>query len=346
MSKLAVGVVGMGRMGRHHAENLRWRIPEAKLVAVADPDPETARRHASELGIEHSYNTLDALVERKDIDAVVIASPSRFHSSAVQTAASAGKHVFCEKPPALTVEDVDAAIAAVGRAGVLFQVALMRRFDPPYVAAQKRIEAGEIGTPIMFRSISRDQDPPPLSFYQAGNGPLFVDMGIHDFDAARWLMMDEVAEVHAFGGTLASPEPARFGDIDAGMVNLRFSRAGIGNVEVFRQARYGYDIFTEVVGTEATLRIGYLRRTALTILKREGIAHDAVDHFLVRFAEAYLNELRAFVHSVLAGSPSRVSGADARKALVIALAADRSRRDSQPVLLSPQARSRTTGAAE
>jgi scyllo-inositol 2-dehydrogenase (NAD+) len=331
MAKLGVGVVGVGRMGRRHAENLSSRIPEAKLVAVADTDIGAVRRLATDLGIEHCHESVEALVACKDVDAVVIASPSKFHLSAVQTAATAGKHIFCEKPLALTIDDVDAAIAAACRAKVFLQVGFMRRYDPAYAEANQRIEAGEIGTPIIFRSIGRDREPPPLSFYQAGSGPLFLDLGIHDFDLARWLMKDEVAEVHAFGGTLACPELAEFGEFDAGMVNLRFSQGAIGNIESFRQSRYGYDIYTEVVGSEATLRIGYLRQTALTVLSSDGVGHDVVDHFLVRFAEAYLSQVRDFVQTVLAGSPPRVTGEDARRALAIALAADRSCRESRVV---------------
>src|SRR5580704_119918 len=158
---------------------------------------------------------------------------------------------------------------------------------------------------------------------------------IHEFDLARWLMNDEVAEVHAFGGTLACPELVRYGEIDAGIVNLRFSRGGIGNVESFRQSHYGYDIYTEVVGSKATPRIGYLRQTALTVLTSDGASHDVVNHFLVRFAEAYLNELHDFVDCVLAGYPAKGTCKDARKALAMAmaLAAQYSYRESRPVLV-------------
>jgi len=345
MAKLGVGVVGVGRMGRRHAENLRSLIPEAKLVAVADADLEAARRLAADLEIEHSYASIEDLVERKDIDAVVIASPSKFHLSGVQTAAAAGRHILCEKPLALTINGVDDAIAAARSANVLLQVGFMRRYDPAYAEAYKRIESGEIGIPVIFRSIGRDRQPPPLSFYKSGSGTLFLDSTIHEFDLARWLMRDEVAEVHAFGGTLACPELVEFGELDAGIVNLRFSRGAIGNVESFRQSRYGYDIYTEVVGSKATLRIGYLRQTALTILSGEGIGHDVVDHFLVRFAEAYLNELRDFVRSVLTASPPRVMGEDARNALAIALAAARSCRDSRTVLVAEETRAETMHSA-
>ncbi len=345
MAKLGVGVLGVGRMGRRHAENLRSLVPEARLVAVADVDVEAARGLADDLEIEHYYDSVETLVERKDIDAVVIASPSRFHLSAVQTAAAAGKHILCEKPLALTIDGVDDAIAAARSANVLLQVGFMRRYDPAYAEAYKRIEAGEIGTPVIFRSIGRDREPPPLSFYKSGSGTLFLDSSIHEFDLARWLMKDEVAEVHAFGGTLACPELVQFGEFDAGIVNLRFSHGAIGNVESFRQSRYGYDIYTEVVGSKATLRIGYLRQTALTVLSGEGVGHDVVDHFLVRFAEAYLNELRDFVRSVLTASPPRVTGEDARKALAIALAAARSCRDSRTVLVADETRAETMHSA-
>ena len=158
-------------------------------------------------------------------------------------------------------------------------------------------------------------------------------------------MRDEVVEVHAFGGTLACPELVEFGELDAGIVNLRFSGGAIGNVESFRQSRYGYDIYTEVVGSKGTLRIGYLRKTALTVLGSEGVAHDVVDHFLVRFAEAYLNELCDFVRSVVADASPRVTGDDARKALAIALAAERSLRDSRAVLVADEAQAETMRSA-
>ncbi|MBV8477778.1 MAG: Gfo/Idh/MocA family oxidoreductase [Acidobacteria bacterium] len=341
MTKLGVGVIGVGRMGRRHAENLCSLVPRAKLIALADVDLQAARRVADELEIEHSYDRLEALLERKDIEAVVIASPSKLHLSAVQMAAAAGKHILCEKPLALTLDGVDAAIRAARDAKVLLQIGFMRRYDPAYAAALCRIEAGEIGTPIIFRSIGRDREPPPLSFYQSGSGSLFLDSSIHEFDLARWLMTDEVAEVHAFGGTLACPEVAQFGEFDAGMVNLRFVHGAIGNVESLRQSRYGYDIYTEIVGSKATLRIGYLRQTALTSLSSDGVSHDVVDHFLVRFAEAYLNEVRDFVANVATGSEPRVTGKDARRALAIALAADQSCRDSASVRVKDERQAAT-----
>lgn len=340
MSILGVGVIGVGTLGKRHAENVRFAIPEARLVAVADRDLGRAVQVAAELGIEHAYGHVEELVARNDIQAVVIASPSKFHASATKTAAAAGKHVFCEKPPALTLEEANAALEAVAKAGVKLQIGFMRRYDPAYARAKKRIEAGEIGDPVIFKSLGRDRQPPPLSFFKSGiNGTLFADSAIHDFDLARWLMRDEVAEVHAFAGTAACPELAQLGDIDSCLVNLRFARGGIGNVEAFRQSRYGYDIRTEILGTKGTLQVGYLRQTAELVLTGSGASYDVVDHWLVRFAEAYLNELREFVHAVLAGDPVKVTGEDGRRALQVALAAELSYREKRSIGLDAEAAS-------
>jgi inositol 2-dehydrogenase len=334
MSKLRVAVIGVGRMGRRHAENLRFNVHNAELVAVADVDSNAAGKLAAELELEHSYGSTEALLSQQNIDAVVIASPPKFHVSAIQAAASAGKHIFCEKPLALTLAEVNEVEGAVERAGIVLQVGFMRRYDPPYIEAHRRIAAGELGEPIIFKAIGRDREPPPLSYFKSGSGMLFVDASIHEFDLARWLMKDEVAEVHAFGGAIACPDIGQCGDLDAGIVNLRFTRGAIGNVENFRQSRYGYDIATEVVGSKATLRIGYLQQTALTVLSCEHVSHDVVDHFLVRFREAYFNEIQDFVQRVLADQSPAITVQDARKALVISLAAERSYREQRAIKVS------------
>ncbi|HEY4683273.1 MAG TPA: Gfo/Idh/MocA family oxidoreductase [Candidatus Acidoferrales bacterium] len=346
MSKVGLGVVGVGAMGKHHAENLRRAVPGARLVAVADADRERARQVAAELEVDYHYGSIEALVERKDIQAVVIASPAKFHAGAIQLAAAAGKDILCEKPLTLTLEEADGALAAVEKARVRLQVGHMRRYDPAYADAKKRIEAGEIGDPVVFKAIGRDREPPPLSYFEAGlNGMLFLDSSIHEFDLARWLMNDEVAEVHAFGGILTFPELAQFGDIDAGVVNLRFSRGAIGNVESFRQARYGYDIRTEIVGSKGTIQVGYLRQTPQLVLTGAGASHDVVSHWLERFADAYLNEVRDFVQTILAGRPPRVTGKDGREALAVALAAQLSCRESRPIMLLELSRVRRSPAA-
>lgn len=332
MRKLGVAVVGVGKLGKRHAENLRWRIPEAQLVAVADSDGRCARQVAKELEVEQSYSALDGVLERKDVQSIVIATPSKFHSELIEAAAKAGKHVFCEKPLALTLEQGDAALATVREAGVQLQMGFMRRFDPAYAAAKQRIEAGEIGEPVIFKSVGRDKQPPPPSFFEWGvNGTIFIDAAIHDFDLARWMMDDEIVEAHAFAGVLACPELARLDDVDAALVNLRFGRGGIGSVEAFRKSSYGYDIRTEILGTKGALHVGYLHQTALVVLTGAGVNHDIVDHWLERFDDAYRNELHEFVRSVLAGRPVQPSGKEGRNALAVALAAERSYREARPI---------------
>ena len=332
MDKLGMGVIGVGTLGRRHAENLRRAIPAARLIAVADADGVRAERVASELEVEHHYSNWETLLERKDIGAVVVAAPSRFHAPVTRAAAAAGKHVFCEKPPALSMEEAESAASAVAKAGVQFQIGFMRRYDPPYARAKKLIADGEIGDPVLVKSIGRDRQPPPRSFFQDGiNGTLFLDAMIHEFDLARWLMNDEVVEVHSFGSVLACPELAEFGDVDSAVVNLRFGRGGIGNVESHRRSNYGYDIRTEIIGSKAAIQVGYLQQTAQLVLTGAGASHDVVDHWLVRFADAYRNELRDFVDSIIAGEPTRVTGQDGLRALAVSIAAERSYRESRPI---------------
>ncbi len=262
MRKLGIGVVGVGEMGKRHAENLRRLVPQAQLLAVADVDGARAGKVAAELEIEHSYASLEAMLERKDIQAVLIATPDKFHAGAVQAAAQAGKHILCEKPLGLDLESTHNALQAVAKAGVRLQVGFMRRYDPAYAAASKRIEGGEIGEPVVFKSIGRDKNMPPLRAYQSGiNGMLFYNSTIHDFDLARWLTHDEVAEVHSFATVAIRPEIAEFGDVVASTVNLRFGRGAIGNVESYVQCLYGYDVRTEIVGSKGSIFIGPCGKT-------------------------------------------------------------------------------------
>jgi predicted dehydrogenase len=300
-------------------------------VAVADSERRVATEVAEDLEVEHSYATVDGLLERKDVQAIIIATSSKFHAEAIEASAQSGKHVFCEKPVALTLEAADAALAAVRKAGVQFQVGFMRRFDPAYASAKQRVEGGDIGDPVIFKSVGRDKQLPPPRFLEGGvNGTLFSDAAIHDFDLARW-MNDEIVDVHAFAGILACPEMALYHDVDATTVNLRFGRGGIGNVEAFRKSTYGYDIRTEILGTKGALQVGYLHQTPVLFLAEAGITHDVVDHWLERFADAYRNELQDFVCCILEDRPTRATGEDGQKALAVALAAERSYRQGQTI---------------
>jgi predicted dehydrogenase len=331
MRKLGVGVLGVGEMGKRHAENLRRLVPEARLVAVADAAAERARQVAAELEIEHSYGSPEAMLECKELDAVLIATPDKFHAQAIIAAAHAGKDILCEKPLALNLADGHAALDAVAKAGVRLQIGFMRRYDPAYAAAMHRVEAGEIGVPVIFKSVGRDKDASPIAAYEANlNGMVFYNNTIHDFDLARWIMRDEIAEVHSYTTVAIRPEVAKYGDVVASVVNVRYEHGAIGNIESYMQAVYGYDVRTEIVGSKGSILVGSLRQTAATFLTSGGGVQTLADHFLTRFADAYLAEVRDFVQNILNDRPVRVTGEDGLKALGIAVAAENSHVQGKP----------------
>ncbi len=332
MAKLGVGILGVGEMGKRHAENIRRLVPQARLVAIADVAANRARQVADELEVERSCGGVEELLECKEINSVLIATPDKFHAEAVKTAAAAGKDILCEKPLATNIADALAALEAVAASGVRLQVGFMRRYDPPYVAAMKRIEAGEIGEPVIFKSVGRDKDVPPLSAYQSNvNGMLFYNNTIHDFDLARWLMKDEVSEVQAYTTVAIRPEIAQFGDVVASVVNLKYKHGAIGNVESYVQAIYAYDVRTEIVGSKGSIFIGSLEKMPATFLSSGGGSKVLADHFLSRFYDAYLEEVRDFVDNMLHDRAPRVTGEDGLRALEIAAAAESSHLQSKPV---------------
>lgn len=339
MAKLGVGVLGVGAMGQRHAFNLRHLIPEAQLIAVADTNLERAKQVAAELEIEHSYDNVEAIAERKDVQAIVVVTPAKFHGAAMKVCAHAGKDIFCEKPFTLTVEEADEVLDVTQKAGVRVQVGHVRRYDPANVRAKRRIEAGEIGEPVIFKSLARDPAPPPVGYMASGvNGMFFQDSTVHEFDLGRWLMNDEISEIHAYGAVLVFPEIAQYNDIDTALLNMKFSHGMLGAVENYMQSGYGYDIRTEVVGSKGTIITGYLQQTAEVVLTASGARTDVVDHFLVRFADGYLNQMRDFVQTILADRPTRVDGLDGRQAVAVAAAAERSYREGRAVAVQNRLR--------
>jgi inositol 2-dehydrogenase len=332
MKKIGIGVLGVGEMGKRHAENLRHSVPGAELVAIADVAAARVKQVADELEVAKSFGNLEAMLECKEVRAVLIATPDKFHAQGVMQAAKAGKDILCEKPVALTLADAYAALDAVNKAGVRLQIGFMRRYDPAHATAMKRIEAGEIGTPLIFKSVGRDKDEPPLAAYQSGlNGMIFYNSTIHDFDLARWLMRDEVAEVHSYTTVAIRPEVARYGDVVAGSVNLQYQNGGIGNIESYVQAVYAYDVRTEILGSKGAIFVGSLEKTPAVFLSANGGGQTLMDHFLTRFADAYLAEVRDFVQKLLEDKPVRVTGEDGLRALATAVAAEASHKQKRPV---------------
>jgi inositol 2-dehydrogenase len=332
MSKrLGVGVIGLGRLGSSYAKYFTGRIAGAALVAVSDVNESAAESLAAELGISKRYGRYQDLITDEEVEGVVIVSPTSTHKEIVCEAAKHRKAIFCEKPLSISLAEARAMLSTVEETGVFFQMGFMRRFDKGYLAAKRRIEEGVIGTPVVFKSSSRDPFRPSLEYLDpAHSGGLIIDCGIHDLDLARWFMGD-IASVYSIGGTLAYPEMKSIGDIDNAITSLYFVSGSLGVIDLSRNGVYGYDIRTEILGTEGTLKIGYLRETPILVMTKDGITHDTVPYFTERFEQAYITQLQDFVGNVLQGKPPAVTCADGVAALQASAAATLSFKENRPV---------------
>jgi inositol 2-dehydrogenase len=329
--RLQIGLIGLGRLGRVYARDLSTRLAETKLAAVADTNATLARDIAEEFEVPRAYVTAQELIVDATVDAVVIVSPTHTHHDVVIDSVTARKPTFCEKPLALTLDECRDMQSAVERSGTFFQMGFMRRFDPGYAAAKRQVDEGKIGRPVVFKSTSRDPFRPSLEYANpASSGGILVDMGIHDFDLARWFMGD-VRTVAAVGGTLAYPELNSVGDIDNAIATLVFADGRLGVIDLTRNGFYGYDITTELLGTDGTIRIGYLRETPLVVMTKNMVAHDTVPYFMERFERAYTLQLQNFAQNVLGEREPPVTIADGIEALRVALAATLAYRSGQSV---------------
>lgn len=326
-----IAAIGVGRLGLVHARNLARLVPGAELAAVVDVNEQAARQAGELCGVPYTTD-VDAVLADDTITAVEICTATDTHPAAIVAAARAGKHIFCEKPIALDLADADRAIAAVQEAGVLLQIGFMRRYDPAYQEAKRLIDEGRIGPPIAFRSASLDSSISPSRDFLERCGGIFLDVAIHDFDLARWLMGDEIAEVYAMGSVVMYDVLREVGDVDQAVATLRFAGGGVGVVEASHTAVYGYDIATQVTGRRGAVRAGELRYTDVWYYDAGGrVSHDTVPSFPERFATAYLHEMIDFVACVRDGRTPLVGGAEARAALAVALAARQSLQEGKPV---------------
>lgn len=322
-----LALIGLGRLGNFHARNLAERVARAELATVCDLDSARAKAVGDECGVGWTAAPEDTLGD-PSITGVVIAAPTSAHADLVERAAGAGKHVFCEKPLALTLDDTQRAIDAARAAGVLLQIGFHRRFDPDFRLAKTKIAAGELGQPYLLRLSHRDMQAPEPGSYLANDGNLFVDAMLHDFDSARWLV-GEVEEVTVNATAVADPRFANDGDVDHAVAVLRFQNGALGVIDNSRAAGYGYECSAEVIGSDATIRIDQERWGGLRWLT-PGLAHDryAPDH-THRHPFAYIEELDQFARAISQGLPSPVPGEDAYAALEISLAATRSHQEGR-----------------
>ena len=314
---LHVGLIGLGRIGALHAETLR-ALPDVSRLTIADTDSARAD------------TTPDTLFDRQP-DAVVIATPTPAHASLLTRAAEAGIPAFCEKPVALALATLEQVFTDVERAGILVQVGFQRRFDHGYRAARRAVDDGTLGRLLVLRAATHDPAPPPEE-YIANSGGIFRDLHIHDFDAIRYVTGDEVVEVYADGAVLETPWFERHDDVDAAAAVLKMSSGALAVVTGTRHDPLGYDVRLEVFGVADSIAVGVDDRSPLRSVEPAAQpAHNGYKNFVDRFAPAYRDELVAFVDAVAENRPSPCTLADARAALKIALAADRSRAERRPI---------------
>ncbi len=331
---IRIGVLGAGRIGKIHAGNIATRIPGAVVEAIADPNFAFAKELAEKLHVTKVYEDYKKVMEDPAIDAVAICSSTATHAQFMIEAAQAGKHIFCEKPVDHTLEKIDAAIAAVNKAGVKCQIGFNRRFDPNFKRIREYVSSGKIGDLHILRITSRDPAPPPAE-YVKGSGGMFLDMTIHDFDMARYLSGSEVVEVYAAGGVLVDPAIGKAGDIDTAIITLKFANGAIGTIDNSRKAVYGYDQRAEVFGSGGMAASANNMPNAAVYSGAEGVVSEKpLYFFLERYMDSFIAEMHDFIEAVREDKPTPVTALDGRKPVVIAMAARKSMLENRPVKCS------------
>ena len=321
-------------MGRVHAETLTLRVPEAEILAIADVNGEAAQALAAQCNIPEAAASAEAIFANSRIEAVLICTPTDTHADLIVRAARAGKHIFCEKPVALSLKKIDSSLAAVEAACVQLQVGFNRRFDSNFMRVRQAVASGEIGTPNLMHIVSRDPAPPPIAYLRPSGG-IFLDMMIHDFDMARYLIGDEVEEVYAAGGVMVDPAFKGEDDLDTALVVLHFRGGAIGTIDNSRKATFGYDQRVEILGSKGKIATENRYPNQVVVSGEKSVYTDLpLNFFMQRYIESFALELQLFAQAVLKGEPIPVTGADSRIAVVMALAARKSCDEHRPVKLA------------
>ena len=329
MKKVRIGIVGLGRLGRAHANNLAFSVPGAELTAacsVVEAELEYAKEH---LGVAKTYSDFGSMCQDPDIDAVAIVSPSTFHPEQISLALKAGKHIFCEKPLAVTLEECRATEKEVMQyPNLVFMLGFMRRYDPSYAYAKKKIEEGAIGTPYLVKATGVDPDADAESLLDSGyvpkSGGIMMDMASHDIDLMRWFLQDDPCEVYAIGSTVKHPRFTEQGDVETACATFKFKNGAMGQLHVGRAAVHGYHIETEIIGTEGSIRVSPVPAKNLAMIyDKTGAVQECVRNFPERFQEAYVEEMKEFVDCVMNGKTPGVVVHDGTAATQICEAAQK-----------------------
>jgi len=327
MSTLHIGLIGFGRIGKIHFTNIQQRIKGVEIVMVADPVADLS-------GLSVPTGTPEEIIAHPTIEAVIICSPTDTHAHYIEECALAGKHVFCEKPMDLALDRILQTLRLVQEKGIKLMLGFNRRFDANFLKVKHIIDSGEIGETQILKVTSRDPGPPPLQYLRESGG-MFMDMTIHDFDMVRYLMNKEVKEVYATAAVFGGPDIRAAGDIDTAVITIKFEDDSVAVIDNSRKAAYGYDQRVEAFGSLGMVQVGNNVPDTHTLATAQGIQSALPLHFfLERYMESYFTEMSQFVDALLHDSAIPVSGHDALKATVMALAAQKSVEENRPVLLS------------
>lgn len=321
---LRIGVIGAGRIGKLHANNLVNRVPNAKVEAISDVNFKAAKELALKLGVEKVYDNYDKILNDPDVDAVFICASTDMHSPISIAAAKAGKHIFCEKPIDHDLNKIEEVLKEVKKAGVKYQVGFNRRFDRNFKHVRDVVKAGGVGDVQIVKVTSRDPEAPPLSYVRVSGG-IFVDMTIHDFDMVRYLSGSEVTEVSVFGAGLVNPDIVKEGDVDTCIIMLRFKNGALGVIDNSRQAVYGYDQRIEVFGSKGCITADNEKANNTVLYTEQAVTSEKpLWFFLERYNDAFIEEVRGFVDACLNDGETLVGAYDGLQPVKIAIAAKKS----------------------
>jgi len=308
-----------------------------KLAGIVTGTPAKAQKWKAQYHLPdkniYNYDTMEQMADNPDIDVVYVVTPNALHAEHTIKAAKAGKHIFCEKPIAHSLGQIDRALAAVKAAGVQLQIGFNRRFDANFARVRQAVVSGEIGKPSLMHIISRDPGPPPISYIRVSGG-MFMDMTIHDFDMARFLIGDEVEEIYTVGGVMVDPEIGKAGDLDTALIVMRFRNGVIGTIDNCRKAVYGYDQRVEILGSEGKIETENCYPNQAVVSGGKSVYKDLpLNFFMERYTESFAMELQSFTQAVLENRTTAVTGIDGRIPVVMAMAARKSYDEHRPVRL-------------
>lgn len=338
-SSIRVCLVGAGRAGKVHANSLANYVPAGELVAIVDASPQVLQKTGDHFEVDARFDSLEDALDGTDFHAVVITTPTFLHKTLAVTAAEAGKHVLLEKPMALSLSECDEIMVAVERNQVFLQIAYMRRFAPEFVGAAERLEAGEIGQPMMVKSLSHGPGlPPPWARDIKRSGGVLSEVNSHDWDCVRWLMGSNYQRVYTevanFKGETRGVDTPHF--YDNALVNIRFESGGLGSISGVCPCEYGYDARVEIVGEKGIMLIGDMQGQAVVVCtdRDHGLVTPIYRKWAQRFERGYIREMVHFIHCIQTDTPPQVTGEDGRWAVAGALASTRSFLEERPVYLT------------